>query len=84
MQSSPGPAGLGVVVGSAVVDAGAVVLTVGAFALIIYCKDYTISFFKIHMDFLSKINKSFDTNTDTHDRLETDKTKQRKLESITS
>ena len=55
LQSSPGPAGLGVVGGgSAVVDAGAVVLAVDAFALIIYCKDYTISFFKIHMDFLSK------------------------------
>ena len=65
LQSSPGPAGLGgVVVSSAVVDAGAVVLAVGVFVLIIYCKDKTISFFKIHMDFLS--NKNHLTQTQTH------------------
>ena len=86
LQSSPGPAGLGVVViGSAVVDAGAVVvLAVGVFASIIYCKDIPFRSSKFMFFFFLKINKSFDTNTDTHDRLETDKTKQRKLESITS
>ena len=76
LQSSPGPAGLGVVVvGSAVVDAGVAVLAVGVFASIIYCKDNTISFFKIHVDFLSrKKKKEIDTNTDTHERLQTNKT----------
>ena len=86
LQSFPGPAGLGVVVaGSAVVHAGvAVVLAVGIFASIIYCKDILFRSSKFIWIFFLKINKSFDTNTDTHDRLETDKTKQRKLESITS
>ena len=60
LQSSPGPAGLGVVVvSSAVVDAGVAVLAVGVFALmIIYCKDNTILFFKIHMKIKFIMNKA--------------------------
>ena len=70
LQNSPGPARLGVVVGSAVVDAGVATLAVGVFVSIIYCAPRP----RTKSPPPPPQKKSFDTNTDTHDKLQTDKT----------